>query len=193
MFRLIVGLGNPGSAYEETRHNVGFKIASAFANKHAMVLRKGLNGLAAMAQGRMQEGGTERKIVVLLPLTYMNSSGEAVRIVVDYFKVSVVDLLVVSDDVAFDLGVLRLRKGGSSGGHNGLKSIETHLGTQEYPRLRVGVGNHSGEGLADYVLGSFAPEQREKLEAVIDKAVSVLDAWVVEGLASAQRLANTGD
>ena len=184
---LIIGLGNPGSGYEKTRHNVGFRAVRQFAKRHGIELRKAARISAEIGHGTID--GVS--VGLVLPLTYMNSSGEAVRECVKAFKVPLKQLMVVVDDVAFPVGDLRLKEGGSSGGHNGLKSIEAHLGTTEYPRLRLGVGSPGGQDLADYVLGKFEKAEEVLLPQVFDKAADVLDCWVREGIQSAMTKANT--
>ena len=184
---LIIGLGNPGSGYEKTRHNVGFRAVRYFAKRHDIVFRKGARISAEIGHGTIE--GTA--VGLVLPLTYMNSSGEAVRECVKAFKVPLKRLMVVVDDVAFPVGDLRLKEGGSSGGHNGLKSVAEHLGTSEYPRLRLGVGSPEGHDLADYVLGKFEKAEEELLAQVFDKAADVLDCWIKEGIQPAMTKANT--
>jgi PTH1 family peptidyl-tRNA hydrolase len=184
---LIIGLGNPGSGYEKTRHNVGFRAVRQFAKRHGIELRKAARISAEIGHGTIN--GTS--VGLVLPLTYMNSSGEAVRECVKAFKVPLKQLMVVVDDVAFPVGELRLKEGGSSGGHNGLKSIEDHLGTSEYPRLRLGVGSPGGQDLADYVLGKFEKAEEGMLPQVLEKAADVLDCWIREGIQQAMTKANT--
>ncbi len=184
---LIIGLGNPGSGYTKTRHNVGFRVVARFAKRHGIELRKAARISAEIGHGTID--GVS--VGLVLPLTYMNSSGEAVKECVKAFKVPLKQLMIVVDDVAFPVGDLRLKEGGSSGGHNGLKSIEAHLGTSEYPRLRLGVGSPGGQDLADYVLGKFEKAEEELLPQVFDKAADVLDCWVREGIQSAMTKANT--
>lgn len=185
---LIVGLGNPGSAYEATRHNVGFRVVRHFAKKHGLSFRKTSKMSGELAQGQAQGN----QVILLLPLTYMNSSGESVQRCMNYFKPRLVRTLVISDDVALPFGALRLREGGSAGGHNGLKSVEQHLRTQNYPRLRIGVGGPEREVLADYVLGQFTPEEEGALSEVLDRGVSVLELWMAQGIKAAMNVANKG-
>jgi PTH1 family peptidyl-tRNA hydrolase len=184
---LIIGLGNPGSAYEKTRHNVGFRAVRYFAKKHGITLRRMDRFSAEVGHGTVAGASLE----LVLPLTYMNSSGEAVRASVKAFKVPLQQVMVIVDDVAFPVGTLRLKEGGSSGGHNGLKSIEEHLRTTDYPRLRLGVGSPQGESLADYVLGKFESAEEDLLPQVFDKTADVLDCWVKDGIQAAMTKANT--
>ena len=183
---LIVGLGNPGAAYTETRHNVGFNIVQSLAKKHGLAFRHATHLIGDVAQGNMRE----KKVLLLLPTTFMNSSGDAVRRCMDYFKVSLDRLIVVCDDIALPIGTIRMRAKGGCGGHNGLKSIEAHLNTEHYARLRVGVSAPGSGDLADYVLGRFSQEETKVIEDVNVKAIEVLDVWIAAGIASAMQTAN---
>ena len=186
MSYLIVGLGNPGSVYRETRHNIGFKVVQALASQRQWKFK-----VDSQLQGQVAEGVIEKEtVVLLLPSTFMNRSGEAVRACLEKWKVSLDHLIIVSDDVALPLGAVRLRSKGSSGGHNGLKSIEGCLGTQYYARLRIGVGGPKDQILSDYVLDSFLEEEKERVKESIEKALCVLDTWVLKGLAQAMQVAN---
>ena len=172
MKNLIVGLGNPGSAYEETRHNMGFQVVKRWAAKQGLSFRR--------ARHLVGEVASQADVTLLLPMTYMNSSGESVRLCVDYFKLPVENILVVCDDIALPFGEIRLRQGGSAGGHNGLKSVEAHLGTQAYSRLKVGVGDRDRGELADHVLGRFTAQELQELPEILEKASEVLDAWLTK-------------
>lgn len=183
---LIVGLGNPGEAYNQTRHNVGFDIAQSFGKKQGLTFRHATHLIGDFAQGHVHE----KKVIVLLPTTFMNSSGDAVRRCLDYFQVPLDHLIVVCDDVALPLGTIRMRSQGSSGGHNGLKSIEAHIHTQYYARLRIGVSAPEQEDLADYVLGKFSQDERKIIEESSAKAVEVLELWIKAGTAAAMQSAN---
>lgn len=183
---LIVGLGNPGSAYDETRHNVGYRIVETLAEKHRLKFKHAQELIGDVAQGEI--GG--KQSVLLLPTTYMNSSGVAVKRCVDRFKVPMDHLMVVCDDIALDLGTMRVRSKGSPGGHNGLKSIQAHLTTEHYARLRVGISLPGQENLEDYVLGKFSQEERKAIEEMTTKAVEVLELWMAAGIAMAMRTAN---
>ena len=183
---LIIGLGNPGLAYQETRHNIGFKIVQAFAKKNNWKFRDTPQFNAAFVQGIIHD----KKVMLLLPLTYMNKSGEAVKSCMDYFQVSLEKALVVADDIYLPFGQFRLRKEGSAAGHNGLKSIESHLGSQEYSRLKVGIGDREHGELADYVLARFSSEEQQTLPSLIDWAVSILDLYISRGIEEAMKRAN---
>lgn len=184
---LIVGLGNPGKTYDDTRHNIGFKIVKALAEKHQITFRPSLIRM----KGSVGEGTIkEKKAHLLLPLTFMNESGASVRKGVDYFEIPLDHLIVVADDVDLPFGSLRLRGKGSSGGHKGLKSVEAHLGTQEYTRLKVGVGGREKGDLADHVLEKFTKEEQSALPEIIDRAVMALELWIAEGAPPAMHEAN---
>lgn len=161
--RLVVGLGNPGREYHETRHNVGFMIVDRLAAAAGVPLRK--DGKAELAR--------TPDFLLCKPLSYMNVSGEVVGPLAHYYKLKPAEILVVLDDMALPLGKLRLRPGGSAGGHNGLKSIIQHLGTNEIPRLRIGIGG-AAHGAVDHVLGRFAPEEREELGAGLNIALDAI-------------------
>ena len=164
---IIVGLGNPAREYENTRHNIGFDVVDYVIDRHDIPY-SGTKHRAMYGSG-MIDGV---KVVVAKPLTYMNLSGEAVRSLVDFYKVEPEsELIIVYDDVALEPGKLRIRKKGSAGGHNGIKSIIQHLGTQEFMRIRVGVGEKpKGWDLADYVLGHFSKKERKLVEEAIEKS-----------------------
>lgn len=184
---LIVGLGNPGDAYVHTRHNVGFEVLKSFALSKGFTFRHASDLMGECA--RADIGG--KKVFLLLPTTYMNSSGDAVRRCVDYYKIPADHLLVVCDDVALPLGTMRIRAQGSAGGHNGLKSIEAHLGTNYYARFRIGVGSGSEPDLADHVLGRFLPEEKKVVAEIVKEAQTVLDLWISDGIAVAMQRANS--
>ncbi|HSX11936.1 MAG TPA: aminoacyl-tRNA hydrolase [Rhabdochlamydiaceae bacterium] len=182
---LIVGLGNPGKAYEDTRHNVGFRVVQMLAEKNGLILKPRLD----ITKGNLADGTIAGKELLLLqPLTYMNSSGYSVRLCSDYFKVPYGHVLVVVDDVALPFGHLRFRMAGSAGGHNGLKSVEEHLGTQNYSRLRIGVGKDPNSELADYVLGPFTAEEKKLLSEVLERSVAVVETWISLGPQAAMQL-----
>lgn len=186
MDRLIIGLGNPGTSYEKTRHNMGFLALKAFAAEKKMSFRQNSKVSAATSQGIVDE----KKVMMMLPLTYMNSSGEAVRQCLQEWSVPLPHLLVVCDDVALPFGKLRLRRAGSAGGHNGLKSIEEHLGSRLYPRLRIGVGENKENDLADHVLGRFTEEEQKELPNILERASKALEMWVSLGMDAAMAYIN---
>jgi PTH1 family peptidyl-tRNA hydrolase len=171
--KLIVGLGNPGSEYKQTRHNVGFLVLDALAESLGWEFRQEKKFFGNFAKGPC-EGGT---LFLLQPMTYMNESGRAVRKMIDYYKISQEEVFVVCDDVVLALGELRLRTHGSAGGHNGLKSIQAHLGTQHYPRLRIGVGDREHGSLSGHVLGRFSSEEKQALPDLIKRGKETLSQW----------------
>ncbi|MDN3506894.1 MAG: aminoacyl-tRNA hydrolase [Simkaniaceae bacterium] len=185
---LICGLGNPGAKYEDTRHNIGFRIVKALAAKYSISTRPAL----IRAKGSLGKGIIREKTThLLMPLTYMNESGLSVRKCMSYYKIPPSHLLVVTDDVALDFGVLRLRMKGSCGGHNGLRSIEKHLGTSEYNRLRFGVGDKEQGDLADYVLGRFSRDEQVELPKLVDQATQGIETFLEMGIESAMNKMNT--
>lgn len=185
-FYLLVGLGNPGSAYEFTRHNIGFHVLETWAEKKGWSFKT-----VSRLQGKLAQGVFEgKKVLLLLPMTYMNSSGESVRLCVDYFKVPRNNMMVISDDIAIDFGMLRVKPNGSSGGHNGLKSIESHIGTQVYSRMRVGVGDRQQGALVDHVLSRFSEEEMRQLPRLLDRSAEALEVWIKEGIVKAMQVAN---
>ena len=175
---LLVGLGNPGTQYENTRHNVGFLVADELAERqNAPIQRlkfKALTNLLTISG---------EKVLVMKPVTYMNLSGEAVRPAADFYKIPPEHIIVISDDTALDVGKLRIRKSGSAGGHNGLKSIIQHLGTDQFPRIRVGVGKkpHPDYDLADWVLGKFQGEDRKAIAAAVERCADAVECYIKEG------------
>jgi len=185
-FYLLVGLGNPGSAYEYTRHNIGFHALEEWAKKKGWSFKA-----ASRLQGKLAQGIFEgKKVLMLLPMTYMNSSGESVRLCVDYFKVPYNNIMVISDDIMIDFGMIRVKPSGSSGGHNGLKSIEAHIGTQIYSRMRLGVGDRQHGALADHVLSRFSEEEMKQLPKFLDRSVEAIEVWIKEGIVKAMQVAN---
>ena len=177
---LIVGLGNPGKQYEQTRHNIGFDVIDYMANKYNIdVNREKFKGICG-------EGFIENKKVILLkPLTYMNLSGESLRAIMDFYKLSNEDVLVLYDDISLEVGRIRIREKGSAGGHNGIKSIIAHLGSDIFSRIKIGVGQPKSD-LVNHVLGKFSKEEREVLEetlnAVTDSVEVVIKADTKEAM-----------
>ena len=176
---LLVCLGNPGDQYENTRHNVGWMVADEVADRqNAPIQRlkfKALTNILTISG---------EKVLVMKPVTYMNLSGEAVRPAADFYKVPPEHILVVSDDTALAVGRLRIRKSGSAGGHNGLKNIIQQLGTDQFPRLRVGVGEkpHPDYDLADWVLGHFTGEDKKAIDASVKRAADAVECILKDGL-----------
>lgn len=177
--KLIVGLGNPGRRYRDTRHNVGFAVADELARRSAVTFESApAEALIARARSLGPDG-----TLLLKPLTMMNASGFAVSEVARYFRIAVEDVLVVADDVNLELGRLRARPGGSAGGHNGLRSIIEQLGSQAFARLRVGVGRGDPRrDLADYVLGGFDADERPVADQAVARAADASEMFVSEGI-----------
>jgi PTH1 family peptidyl-tRNA hydrolase len=184
--RLIVGLGNPGPECDGTRHNIGFEVARAVAARTRIAIEP-LPGRSLGGWGSWRA----RPVGVAMPMTYMNLSGEAVKALVRAHQLEPADVLVIVDDLALDPGVLRLRPGGSDGGHNGLKSLNELLKTDQYPRLRVGIGKDFPRGRqADYVLEPFTAEQQVLVDQAIPVAVKQALTWVVDGVQTAMNRFN---
>lgn len=169
--KIIVGLGNPGKPYEHTRHNIGFDVIDALAKKwDAPLTNSKFNGIYATVHR------PEGKVLLVKPLTYMNLSGECVGPLMNYFDLDVEDIIVIYDDLDLETGKLRLRQKGSAGGHNGIKSLIQHLGTQEFNRIRVGVNRPpAGMKVADYVLSKFLKDEQEIINDAIDKSVNAVE------------------
>lgn len=184
---LFVGLGNPGSQYAMTRHNIGAMVVQSFAKSLGWPFKEDRRFNACAAKGSR---GIDT-VHLLLPLTYMNLSGTAVRQYADYFKVPLNRLLIIADDIALPFGQLRLRGGGSAGGHNGLKSVEACLGTAQYQRLRMGVGDPGEKMLAMYVLESFCLAEQKELPAFVDRSVEVLNRLLKESFSNVMTSVNT--
>jgi PTH1 family peptidyl-tRNA hydrolase len=177
--KLVAGLGNPGAEYRGTRHNVGFDVLDALADRHGLLFGTA-PGEALAARWRRPDGD----VLLVKPLTFMNLSGRAVAGLGRYYRVAPSDLLVVCDDVNLPLGRLRARAGGSEGGHNGLRSVAEALGTADYARLRVGVGRGDARrDLADHVLARFAPEERARIARATTRATEAVERWIAHGLA----------
>lgn len=180
-FRLLVGLGNPGREYRDTRHNVGFDLLERFAARERAQFRTEKSWQAEVARAG--------DLLLCKPLTYMNLSGQAVRPLTQFYKIEPAQVLVILDDMALPLGKLRLRANGSAGGHNGLQSVIEHLGTQSIPRLRVGIGSAQQDAV-DHVLGRFALEERPALEQSLDRALEAIDCARTRGLEAAMNAYN---
>ena len=176
---LLVGIGNVGEAYLHTRHNVGFDVVDAFAARHGMEFQPGR--YAELAEARWKG----KQLILMKPTTYVNLSGKAVKYWMDKEKVPMQNLLVVVDDVALPLDTVRLRPGGSDGGHNGLKHIQEMLGTQEFARLRFGIGQDYPRGRqVEYVLGKWKPEEWEIVQKKIMLCVDILESFISRGIAA---------
>ena len=186
--KLIVGLGNPGREYRDSRHNVGFMVVDEIARRHGIDWASGPSQIAETLIGK--RFGDE-PVMVAKPLTYMNNSGDAVAGLVRYFDVNHDDLFVVVDEAALPFGRLRARARGSAGGHNGLKSIIERLGTTEFSRLRLGVGRGDGRrDLADHVLARFESGEQADLETFITRAADAAELFAAEGIAKVMNVFN---
>lgn len=183
---IIIGLGNPSREYQGTRHNIGFDAVTRISDdfrisldmkKHKAICGKGMIG-------------TER-VVIAQPQTYMNLSGESVRALIDFYKVSNKEIIVIYDDISLDVGQLRIRKKGSAGGHNGIKNIIAHLGTDEFTRIKVGVGDKPKNwDLADYVLSRFPEQEEEKIQETLKRTSKACETIITQGIDVAMNLYN---
>jgi PTH1 family peptidyl-tRNA hydrolase len=172
--KIIVGLGNPGKQYDQTRHNIGFEVIDALSSQFTIPLNqskfKGLYGIG------FHKG---EKVILLKPLTYMNLSGESIRAVMDYYQIELEDLLVIYDDLDLPVGKIRLRQKGSPGGHNGIKSTVAHLGSQQFNRIRIGIDRpQPGMSVPDYVLGHFREEEQNLTDDAVKKSADACAAWL---------------
>ena len=184
--KAIIGLGNPGMKYAGTRHNIGFDAVTAIADKYNLSINnKKFKGV--YADGHI----AGEKVLLVQPQTYMNLSGECVREVADFYKLNPDEIIIICDDINLDVGRLRIRKKGSSGGHNGLKNIIAHLGTEEFPRIRVGVGEKTeGWDLADYVLARFDKDSEPVIREALANVVGAVETWISEGIDAAMNRFN---
>ena len=208
---LMVGLGNPGDKYAGTRHNIGFEVVDRLSKVWAIPLKQERRFQGEYGAGF---GPTRQKVYLLKPLTYMNRSGQSMRAVMDWLKLEPSQVLVVYDDMDLPVGRLRLRLSGSAGGHNGMKSAIAHLGTQDFCRLRIGIGasdraegragdraegraggraEDSDKAVVSHVLGNFSKAERSILDAVVDQAVRTLEKAMTDGVEKAMSLYNSVD
>ena len=185
---IIAGLGNPGLQYMGTRHNAGFSVIDELADKHNISID------TAKHKGMIGKGVIDgQKVILVKPMTYMNNSGECIREVMDYYKVDIDDLIVIFDDISLVPGKLIIRAKGSAGGHNGIKSIIAHLGSDGFKRVKFGVGDKpKGWDLADWVLGKFPSEEFEALREGNKKACEAVECIMSEGIESAMNKYNGG-
>jgi peptidyl-tRNA hydrolase, PTH1 family len=180
--RLVVGLGNPGSEYKGTRHNVGFEVVDALALEWGLAWQHSKSWHALWAKNE--------KTILVKPASYMNRSGEPLAAVAGFYKIEPAEILVVLDDMALELGRLRLRTEGGTGGHNGLESIILQFATEDIPRLRIGIGAAPTEGATDYVLGRFFEEEQPLVEKSIARAAEAVKCAIDKGVLSAMNLFN---
>lgn len=189
--QLIVGLGNPGAKYDRTRHNIGFEAINALAHAWQIPLTE-----HTKFHGQFGEGFStgSHKIRLLKPLTYMNRSGQSIRAVLDWYKLSPESVLVIYDEMDLPVGRIRLRLSGSAGGHNGMKSAIAHLGTQNFPRLRIGIGSareiHPDQDTVSHVLGRFSPDEGRVMAEVIHQVVNAVELSIRQGVEKAMSLYN---
>ena len=181
---IIVGLGNIGEQYANTRHNIGFDSVDYIANKYNIdINRKKFKGVYG-------EGFIEgEKVILIKPSTFMNLSGECVREILDFYKLTNEDIIVLYDDISLDVGKIRIREKGSAGGHNGIKNIISHLGTDKFSRIKIGVGQPKGD-LINHVLGNFSKEEREVLEESLDVTKLAVDEIIKSNISSAMNKYN---
>lgn len=170
--KLIVGLGNPGKDYENTRHNIGFMIIDHYVNMKNLGLFK-VKDKGLFLKTKI----SDEDVIFLKPQSYMNLSGEVVRKYLDFYKINPEDILVISDDLDLTIGNFKLKSTGSSGGHNGLKNIEQHIGTRDYKRLKIGISNRKDVDTKDYVLGKLSKEEQTQLEEIKKKSIEILDNY----------------
>lgn len=193
-FWLIVGLGNPGKKYEDTRHNMGFMTADVLAERWSVNFADH-KGLAMLGKGTMSLDGRVMKFFLAKPLTYMNESGNAVASMCAYYQIEPDHVIVIHDDMDLDFGRIKVKSGGSAGGHNGIKSIDRALNTPKYARVRMGVGHASRGGNAhdntvNWVLGGFGPEQRKQLPEFLADGADAAEELMCVGLAKTQEKFN---
>jgi peptidyl-tRNA hydrolase, PTH1 family len=197
--KLVVGLGNPGSDYARTRHNIGFEVIDHLASRLGWtsgpdefnrLAKAKFDGLA-LDGSRSRTAGDDERVLLLKPMTYMNLSGRSVQAATGFYQLAASDVLVVLDDLALPCGRLRIRPGGSDGGHNGLKDIQRALGTSDYPRLRIGVDSPPPRVAGrDYVLGRFTEEQRLRIDPAITRATGAILTWIDRGINAAMNQFN---
>ena len=182
---VIVGLGNPGRKYEQTRHNIGFITLDQLAEKYGIRINR-IKHKALIGEGQIAGD----KVVLVKPQTYMNLSGNSVREVVSFYKLDTKDLIVVYDDIDLPAGRIRIRERGSAGTHNGMRSVIYDLADDDFPRVRIGIGGERRMELADYVTGGFRKEEKEVMEDAVLRAVEALECIVEKGVPAAMNLFN---
>ncbi len=186
--QLIVGLGNPEPKYDRTRHNIGFDAVDALARTWQVSWSENRRFQALFGEGRGPRGD---KLLLLKPLTYMNRSGQAIRAALDWYKLPPESVLIIYDDMDLPVGRLRLRLSGSAGGHNGMKSAIAHLGTQNFPRLRIGIGKSgTDKDTVSHVLGKFSPQETQLMPEVLQLVVDAVELGLKQGIEKAMSLYN---
>ena len=186
---IIVGLGNPGNKYENTRHNVGFRAIDLISEKYGIKVDR-LKHKALTGDGSIKE----ERVLLVKPQTFMNLSGESVHDIVEWYKIPMGNLIVIYDDADLPIGTIRIRPKGSSGTHNGMKSILYQLQSDDFPRIRIGIGNApEGWDLADYVLGRFSGEESKVIGQIVERAANAAVTVMTDGVAAAMNLYNGKD
>lgn len=186
--QLIIGLGNPEAKYDRTRHNIGFEAVDKIANQWQLKWQENKRFQGLIAEGYSHKG---KQIRLLKPLTYMNRSGQSVRAVMDWYKIDPQSILVIYDDMDLPIGRLRMRLSGSAGGHNGIKSIITHINTQNFPRLRLGIGkSNNSQETVSHVLGKFTPDERKIITKILTLSYDSVAFSLKEGIEKAMSLYN---
>lgn len=191
--KLLVGLGNPGQKYARTRHNIGFEVIDELAKNWSVKLTDNKRFQGHVGESRTASGD---RLILLKPTTYMNRSGQSVRALLDWYKLSPSDVLAIYDDMDLPIGRLRLRISGSAGGHNGMKSLISHLGTQTFPRLRLGISranapeNPTNRAVVGHVLGKFAPDERKVMDAAVHLASEAIEFSLGKGIERTMSLYN---
>lgn len=187
---LLVGLGNPGREYQNTRHNIGFRCADAFTRAHGLAYESKKRSKAIVAEGTV----AGQRVLVAKPQTYMNLSGSAVQGLAAFYKIPPQRILVIYDDLDLPAATLRVRSKGGSGGHRGMTDIIRRLGTQEFPRIRFGIGRPPGRmDPADYVLQRFSPEEEPAIAEAVERAIAAVEIWLRDGIEAAMNASNAGN
>ena len=196
--KLVVGLGNPGREYVGTRHNVGFEVVDRVAEKLGWMKAGEFDRLAKSKFDGLvfdgvvgRSGGEAERLILLKPATYMNLSGRSVQAAMGFYQLEPADVMIVLDELALPCGKIRIRSGGSDGGHNGLRDIQRALGTTQYPRMRIGIDPPPAMVAGkDYVLGRFSPEQRKAIEPALDRSAGAIVTWIDKGINAAMNQFN---
>lgn len=184
---IVIGLGNPGDKYKATRHNVGFNVIDCLADRNNVVLNK-IKHKAIIGETRIDG----EKVILIKPQTYMNRSGESVIDIYNFYKVPIENIIVIYDDIDIPFGSLRIKPRGSAGSHNGMKSVIYHLQSDNFPRVRIGIGRpEEGQDLAHYVLGGFNKEERAVIDSTIEKAAKAVEKIITEGINKAMNEYNS--
>ena len=185
--KLIVGLGNPGIFYRNTRHNIGIHVVNGLAKKHKIKLKRDKDTFSKRGKGKIKG----RDLILAQPLVFMNLSGKSIARLVSKFNIPLDNFLVIHDDLDLALGIIRIRDSGGSAGHKGLKSVIDSIGTQDFPRLRIGIGKAVPKNkIKNYVLSPFSREEKNRLKKSVDEAVNCCETWIREGIIRAMNQFN---